>query len=616
MAASKTKLNAPFAHTFLQVVRVRWGKSLHLVTMVFALTVNILVGSMLILGGSATVHQLTGMPVLAAVFLTPIAVALYTLTGGLRSTFLADYIHTTVLVALILMFSIYTYAVSDKIGSAEAMYTLLQQAPAVSRNAAGSYTSFRSLDGLKFGIINICGGFATVFADQSYHQRGIAAAPSVATKGFILGGIAWFAVPTVTASSLGLAARALLGKDPAMALLSDDEVTAGLAAPAAAVALLGKAGAVAMLILLYLAVTSASSAQLIAVSSILTFDVWKSYLNPSASPRQLFVVSHVCVALWAVALGILGCIWNAVGVSMGYLYLLQAIMTAPAVFPIFACLTWSKANKNGALVGMVLGIAGGIAVWLGIAYAQYGALDIESTGANDPTMAGSLVSLLVPTFVTTVWSLLWPQSYTFEETRAINASEAINTMREEEKSQQEHAVRAIGSEAGHGTASFTPTATGSHENVQDNLPEDDKKKDASKEEGDRSAPVATLEHDLAPSTEGAPESHDGFYYVRRAGLDPIKLQACVKSAILLSLPMSFLITIFIPCMAIIPRDYGPTGLGAWVGVMMVWMFGTAFIVIALPVWESWHALKLISAGMCADVTTMGKGRRNVHHGAD
>lgn len=162
-----------------------------------------------------------------------------------------------------------------------------------------------------------CGNFATVFADQSYHQRGIASNPATATKAFILGGIAWFAVPMLTASSLGLAARALYGKDPAMAMLSASEISAGLAAPAAAAALLGKSGAAAMLILLYLAVTSATSAQLIAVSSVVTYDIWKPYLNPNASQKQLFFVSHVSVAAWAIVMGILGLAFYYAGISMG-----------------------------------------------------------------------------------------------------------------------------------------------------------------------------------------------------------------------------------------------------------------------------------------------------------
>ncbi len=148
MMASKTKLNAPFAHTYLQIIRERWGTKLHVVHIFFGLATNILVGSMLILGGSATVHQLTGMPIIAAIFLTPISVAIYTLVGGLRATFLADYAHTTVLVVLILSFGFVVYAASEKIGSPRAMYDLLVEATPVVGNADGSYLTMRSISGL------------------------------------------------------------------------------------------------------------------------------------------------------------------------------------------------------------------------------------------------------------------------------------------------------------------------------------------------------------------------------------------------------------------------------------------------------------------------------------
>lgn len=85
-----------------------------------------------------------------------------------------------------------------------------------------------------------------------------------------------FAIPFTFATTLGLAAVALEGvHDPAMRVLSAADVSAGLPAPSAAAALLGKSGAAAMLVLLFLAVTSATSAELIAVSSVLTYDVYK-----------------------------------------------------------------------------------------------------------------------------------------------------------------------------------------------------------------------------------------------------------------------------------------------------------------------------------------------------
>jgi urea-proton symporter len=55
-------------------------------------------------------------------------------------------------------------------------------------NRDGSYLTMLSTDGLMFGIINIVGNFGTVFVDQSYWQSAIAARPSAATRGYLLGG--------------------------------------------------------------------------------------------------------------------------------------------------------------------------------------------------------------------------------------------------------------------------------------------------------------------------------------------------------------------------------------------------------------------------------------------
>ena len=67
----------------------------------------------------------------------------------------------------------------------------------------------RSTGGLMFGIINTVGNFGTFFLDQSYWQGAIACKPSATYKGYLLGGMAWFAIPFSMATSLGLAARAM-----------------------------------------------------------------------------------------------------------------------------------------------------------------------------------------------------------------------------------------------------------------------------------------------------------------------------------------------------------------------------------------------------------------------
>ena len=88
--AAKLKLNAPYAHTWLEIIGARWGTVAHLVFLFFGLATSIIVSAMLILGGSATVTDLTGMNTLAACFLIPVGVAVYVVVGGMRSTLLCD----------------------------------------------------------------------------------------------------------------------------------------------------------------------------------------------------------------------------------------------------------------------------------------------------------------------------------------------------------------------------------------------------------------------------------------------------------------------------------------------------------------------------------------------
>jgi hypothetical protein len=138
--------------------------------------------------------------------------------------------------------------------------------------------------------------------------------------------------------------------------LTPADVSAGLPASAAAAALLGKAGASILLVLLFLAVTSASSAELIAVSSILTYDVYKVTLlilwmgallmkdsieihesarDGSAGAQGLardggpidrisYSLSYLNdmkkVAFFAVCMGVAGMIFFYIGISMGWLY--------------------------------------------------------------------------------------------------------------------------------------------------------------------------------------------------------------------------------------------------------------------------------------------------------
>merc|ERR1719229_2047411 len=97
--------------------------------------------------------------------------------------------------------------------------------------------------------------------------------------GFISGGLVWFAIPFTLATTMGLAYLGLSSAQGAP-LLSDEDVAKGLAAPLVAQKLLGSTGEYAMLFLILMAVMSTGSAEVIAVASIIIYDVYQAYICP------------------------------------------------------------------------------------------------------------------------------------------------------------------------------------------------------------------------------------------------------------------------------------------------------------------------------------------------
>ncbi len=320
---------APSAHTMCEIARARWGKTAHLTFLFFGFCANIIVSSMLLLGGAATVEALTGMQYELAAFLIPWGVILYTSAGGLKATFMASYLHTMIIFLVVITMITIVYI---QVYSSDLIYTYLDKTVSytqeqctnifsadgkgtdsfyldadgkkqmacgpVSGNVQGSYLTMLSGGGLMFGIINIIGNFGTVFVDQSYWQSAIAARPESAAKGYLLGGVCWFAIPFSLATSLGLASTAL------MLPITSGEAGSGLVPPAVADYLMGDAGAVLILIMLFMAIVSTGSAESIAVSSLVAYDMYREYINPEATGKQILFWSRVVIVLFNLFMGV------------------------------------------------------------------------------------------------------------------------------------------------------------------------------------------------------------------------------------------------------------------------------------------------------------------------
>jgi len=190
------------------------------------------------------------------------------------------------------------------------------------------------------------------------------------------------------------------------------------------------------------AVTSAGSSELIAVSSLCTYDIYRTYINPNASGKQILKVSRGVVLGFGCFMGLLAVILNKAGVSLGWMYLAMGVLIGSAVLPIAFMLLWRKANAIGAILGTVTGCLLGIITWLSVTKIQYGRVNLDTTGRNAPMLVGNLVSILTGGVVHGICSMLWPQNYDWSTTKQITVVEKEKTELPAEEFKEEKLIRA------------------------------------------------------------------------------------------------------------------------------------------------------------------------------
>jgi Na+/proline symporter len=153
----------------------------------------------------------------------------------------------------------------------------------------------------------------------------------------------------------------------------------GLVAPTAASQVLGDLGAILLLTMLSTAVTSAGSAELISVSSPVTYDIYGTYFKPSATGRGLMRISRLEIVGFGIGMGLLALMLLQVGASLQYVYLAMGVLIGSAVVPISLAIVWKRTNRVAATAGALTGLVCGVTIWLASSCAFYGTLSVSTT---------------------------------------------------------------------------------------------------------------------------------------------------------------------------------------------------------------------------------------------
>ncbi|KAL9112825.1 MAG: hypothetical protein Q9227_002902 [Pyrenula ochraceoflavens] len=603
LIAIKIKANAPGAHTFPEILYARHGIVAHITYLFNGFATNMLVGACLNLGGSQVVGALTGMNVYAACFLIPLVVGAYVIAGGLRSTFLCDYIHTVILFLSIFIFGFTLYATSPIVGSLDKFYDLLLSASEkmpIAKNASdGSYLTFHSVDGLVFAVDLLVAGFSTVWLDQAYWQRAIASRPETSVRAYILGGISWYGIPFGFATAMGLGCAALTGSKSFPTYpnpLSDAQNGAGLSSPATAIALLGKGGAGLMLLLLFMAVTSSTSAELIAVSSLITFDIYKTYIHPSATSKQLVTMSHAGIIIYALVLAVFCCILNVVNINLTWLLTVLGIIVGGASVPVGLVLLWSRMSTVATITAPYIGLAFGLISWFVTTKKRSGSISVETTGDVTNAVAGNLASWGGGAVVAVVLTLIFPKKYSDSHPDHVARNRKIMGI----------ATTDVG--AGEGAFGSDAASPNGVENPEQGDKEV-KAQNASNAGESSPPPTESKPEALAPTGN---ELVDYLEAKQIEPMDPAQVSKSQKLATYFNWTYFFIALILVP-FALFGVDgdriFSRATFKGWVVMSFLWVWVSMVICVIYPVVESAGALGEIGKGVIRDLGGGGRRRK-------
>lgn len=461
------KIRIPHAHTSLEIVRIRYGRLGHIAFMILCLVLNILGCSNLLFTGSSVLSAMTGMHFVASTILLPAGVVVYTVLGGIKATFLTDFLHTTIALILIIYFTI-AVLTSDHVGGLSGLYDkLVATAPNqyIDGNYKGSLLTFRSQQSAIWGLMLKFGNLALVVMDTSFWQKSFASEARSTVPAYDLASIAIFAIPWGLGTVIGLTCRAIEFTPifPTHGMSAKD-LGNGLVMPYTVYAVLGKGSAGGVIVLIFMAVTSSLSSTFIGVGSILSFDLYRTYFHPLANDKHTVRASHISVVIFGVFLTGFTIMLKYVGADINWVNYSYAVITVPGIIPIILTLFWKDQSKFAFITSMYLGLASGLAVWLSLSWYMYGAINLQTTQQPVVCLYGAITCFFTPAIYSLVFSLMRPQNYNWKEFLHLETLDDVPSSRSDEVDSTENGEKAFETsiEEAKGTSHFDESSVSSN----------------------------------------------------------------------------------------------------------------------------------------------------------
>ncbi|TAK38036.1 MAG: sodium/proline symporter PutP [Lysobacteraceae bacterium] len=311
-----------------------------------------------IVAGARLFESVFGLPYAQALWWGAAATILYTLVGGFLAVSWTDTVQATLMIFALVLTPVVVIAGSGGLGASLAL--IEQVDPAKLDWFRGGALGF-------VGIVSLLAWGLGYFGQPHVLARFMAADNLATIPPARRIGMTWMFLCLLGAMAVGLFGNAYFAAHPGLeAALGGNPERIFIAL---ATLLFNPWVAGVLLSAILAAIMSTLSCQLLVCSSALTEDLYRGFLRPLASQRELVWVGRAMVlavallAIWIArdpdsrVLGLVSYAWAGFGAAFGPVVLLS--------------LSWKRMTRNGALAGMLVGAIVVIA-WKEIAVGQYG----------------------------------------------------------------------------------------------------------------------------------------------------------------------------------------------------------------------------------------------------
>jgi len=333
------KFRAATVKTVPEYFRRRYGKSSGLVTAIIMLLPLIGLTAGQFIASSVILSTMLGLSYKLSVIIVAVVVTVYSIMGGLWSVTLTDFVQ--VFLIIIGMMAAVPFALSHA-GGVEAV---IQNVPKESLNLFAGYDFF----GILSLVIMYVGTFSVgqEAVSRFYAARDEKAAKQGAWLAALLNFIYAF-IPTV----LGLIVLALIN----MGKFSADEfasVGARYALPILAIRTMPAIICGLLFSGVISATMSSSDSDLLGAGSIFANDIFKIFLKPNASSKEVMNVTKITMVLVGVASMFIA-LFNTQSI-VSILMFCFTLRAAGSFFPYVLGHFWKKASTAGTIASLVLG---------------------------------------------------------------------------------------------------------------------------------------------------------------------------------------------------------------------------------------------------------------------